>query len=165
MTQLRIGSTKAAEETSSVAVGETANIGGVDITVKSAGATGKEAAGIPLGIAKLDTEVTSADKSNYNLVLVGGPVANTVVNDLVASGKLTEKITNDDPGEGKGKVVVVDNAFDTGKVAVVVAGSDRKGTRAAAQLLQQLASDPTKASGSAVTVQFTGAGSAPTIVS
>ena len=161
--QLRVGSTKASEEVASVAVGESATIGGVDITVKSAGAVGVEAAGIPLGIAKLDSEVTSADK-NKVLVLVGGPVANSVVNDLVASGKLVEKITNDDPGEGKGKIVVVDDAFDTGKVAVVVAGSDRQGTRAAAQLLQQLSADPTRASGSSVTVQFTGAGSAPTLV-
>lgn len=165
LTQLQIGSTKASDETASVAVGSSAKLGGVNVKVVSAGATGKEAAGIPLGVAKLDSELTSADKETYNVVLVGGPVANTVVNDLVASGKLTQKITNDDPGAGKGKVVVVDDAFVSGKVAVVVAGSDRKGTRAAAQLLQQLASNAALASGASVTVQFTGAGSAPTVVS
>jgi len=165
LTQLQIGSSKASDETASVAVGSSATLGGVSVKVVSAGASGKEAAGIPLGVAKLDSELTSADKETYNVVLVGGPVANSVVNDLVASGKLTQKITNDDPGAGKGKVVVVDDAFVSGKVAVVVAGSDRKGTRAAAQLLQQLASNSALASGASVTVQFTGAGSAPTVVS
>jgi len=164
-TQLQIGSSKATDETASVAVGSSAKLGGVSVKVVSAGATGKMAAGVPLGVAKLDSELTSADKSAYNVVLVGGPVANSVVNDLVASGKLAEKITNDSPGKGKGKVVVIDDAFVAGKVAVVVAGSDRSGTRAAAQLLQQLASNPSLASGASVTVQFTGAGSAPTVVS
>lgn len=165
LAQLRVGSTKASTDTKEVEFGSTTKVGGVDIKVESAGVTGKVASGVPIGVAKLDTEVTAEDRKT-NLVLVGGPVANSLTKELVTNGKLTVEITNDKPGAGKGIVTVVDNAFTTGKVAVVVAGSDRSGTRAAAQLLQALAEDATKvASGTAtVTVSYVGAGSAPTVV-
>lgn len=165
LVQLRVGSTKASTETKEVEFGSTTKVGGVDVKVESAGVTGKVASGVPIGVAKLDTEVTAEDRKT-NLVLVGGPVANSLTKELVTNGKLTVEITNDKPGAGKGIVTVVDNAFTTGKVAVVVAGSDRSGTRAAAQLLQALAEDATKvASGTAtVTVSYVGAGSAPTVV-
>ncbi len=165
LVQLRIGSTKATTDTKEVDFGTTTKIGGVDVKVESAGVTGKVASGVPIGVAKLDSEVTAEDKKT-NLVLVGGPVANSLTKELVTNGKLTVEITNDKPGAGKGIVTVVDNAFTPGKVALVVAGSDRSGTRAAAQLLQALAEDATKvAAGTAtVTVSYVGAGAAPTVV-
>lgn len=164
--QMLVGSTVASEETSTIEAGKTGKVGGVDITVKSAGATGKTAAGIPLAVAKLASEVGETDKSTYNLVLVGGPVVNTLVQKLVTDKKLKTTITNDAPGKGKGVIEVVDDAFAIGKVAVVVAGSDRDGTRAASQLLQQLASNPAlvAAGKSSVTAQFVSATSAPTVV-
>jgi len=166
LVQLRVGSTKASTDTKEVEFGSTTKVGGVDVKVESAGVTGKVASGVPIGVAKLDTEVTAEDKKT-NLVLVGGPVANSLTKELVTNGKLTVEITNDKPGAGKGIVTVVDNAFTSGKVALVVAGSDRSGTRAAAQLLQALAEDATKvaAGTQTVTVSYVGAGSAPTVVS
>jgi len=122
-----------------VAAGETVTIGGTTLKVEGAVA-GSTAVALPAAIAKTDAEVTAADKSGYNLVLVGGPVVNTLVNALQTEGKLEKTIgaagsTADIATAGAGVVELVADAFATGKYAVVVAGSDRAGTKAAANIL------------------------------
>ncbi len=72
----------------------------------------------------------SADKDNYNLVLIGGPVANTLTADLVTAGKSTV-----DWYTSEGDIEVIADAFTDGKYAIIVAGKDRDATRAAADAL------------------------------
>jgi len=123
----------------SAEAGETVAL--LDGQVKVAGSVGGVTkAALPSSIAKLDSDVTSADKTGYNLVLVGGPAVNTLVNALQTEGKLTKTIGNvgstaDIAAAGAGVVELVADAFATGKYAVVVAGSDRAGTAKAAAVL------------------------------
>ncbi len=93
-----------------------------DITVT---ATGGETKTPELEIVDED----SADKS-MNLVLIGGPVANTLTADLVTAGKSTVDWYN-----SEGDIEVIADAFTTGKYAIIVAGKDREATRAAADAL------------------------------
>jgi hypothetical protein len=164
--RILIGSKTVTEETVSGNVGDKVSVGGVDITIKEAGGAGYTPSGIPMPVAKIDTEVTDADKQGKNLVLVGGPLVNLLTAELSDKLKaMNAEISNTVPGPGKGRVVVVKDAFASGKVAVVVAGSDRQGTAAAAQLLQKLDSFIDSVAGkSAVEVQYVGAGAVPTIV-
>ena len=77
-------------------------------------------------------EIVTEDKAdkNMNLILVGGPVANTLVADLVNAGK--SKV---DWYTSEGDIEVIKDAFKTGKYAIIVAGKDRDATRAAAEAL------------------------------
>lgn len=88
-------------------------------------------------VAKLDTEVpaTSADRTGKNLVLVGGPCANSLVADLATAGKFPYTCASW-PGRNFGLLQVIDDAFASGKVALVVAGTTAVDTRNAAQKLQ-----------------------------
>ena len=93
-----------------------------DIVVKAVG--GEEKTPV-LDIVTED----EADK-NMNLILVGGPVANTLVSDLVNAGK--SKV---DWHNSEGDIEVIKDAFKVGKYAIIVAGKDRDATRAAAEAL------------------------------
>ena len=82
---------------------------------------------ITKSIALLDSEVTTAIKTTYNLILVGGPVANAIVKDLV-----DKKLSKVDWTKGEGTVEYIINPWGTGKDVLIVAGPTRKETRAAA---------------------------------
>ena len=87
-------------------------------------------------LAKLDNEVTSADKATKHLILVGGPVVNTLVADLAASGKTKNTDVYRSKGAGYYLIQAVDDAFASGKVALVVAGYEAAETRMATSKLQ-----------------------------
>jgi hypothetical protein len=109
----------------------------------TAGGTYKTYAPLSLPVAKLASEVTAADKTNANIVLVGGPCANSLVQALVDAGKLDASMTcaGGTPGPawtpGAAYVKVVEDAFATGKIALVVAGTNAADTRLATSLLSQ----------------------------
>jgi hypothetical protein len=111
--------------------------------VVSEGGTYKTYAPLSLPVAKLASEVTPADKANAHIVLVGGPCANSLVQALVDAGKLDASMTcaGGNPGPawtpGAAYVKVVEDAFATGKVALVVAGTNAADTRLATSLLSQ----------------------------
>lgn len=93
------------------------------------------------GISKLDTEA-EADKTTKHLILVGGPAVNTLVAELGTAGKtmsLTDWRATDTAGaythKGEAIIQVVDNAFTTGKSALVVAGFDAADTTRATNIL------------------------------
>lgn len=99
-------------------------------------------------IAKLDTEITSADRTAKNLILVGGPCVNTLVAELASAGKLTmggEALTCDAwnaksaAGDLFGLIEIINDAFSSGKAALVVAGSTAAETREATSVLQNYA--------------------------
>jgi hypothetical protein len=100
---------------------------------------------ITTAVAKLDSEITATDKANKNLVLVGGPCANTLVQALVDAGKIDATYTcaAGTPGDAwtadTAYIIVTDNAFATGKTVVTVAGTLAADTRLASTVLQQYA--------------------------
>jgi hypothetical protein len=71
----------------------------------------------------------TADK-DMNLVLIGGPVANTLTAELVTNGKSTV-----DWYASEGDIEVISSAFKTTKYAIIVAGKNREATKAAADAL------------------------------
>ncbi len=83
------------------------------------------------GISKVDTEVTSADKTEKNLILVGGPAANALVAELAAANKTHSMDTWMADLVGKYVIQAVEDAFAEGKTAIVVAGYEYAQTQAA----------------------------------
>ncbi|MBI5332617.1 MAG: S-layer protein [Candidatus Aenigmarchaeota archaeon] len=90
---------------------------------------------IKTALAKLDSEITSADKATKNLILVGGPCVNTLVKDLNTAGKFPYSCEAW-PGRNFGLLQVVDDAFASGKTALVVAGTRAEDTRLVTGKLQ-----------------------------
>lgn len=84
---------------------------------------------VPLIPVKSEKEVTESEKDEKTLVLVGGPVANSLVADLVSANK--SKIDWD---SSPGEIEVVENAFKDGQTVVIAAGKDREATMAATEL-------------------------------
>ena len=109
-----------------------------DATVVSGGTAGTVKAAVPIKtpLGKLDSEVTSGDKTTKNLVLVGGPVVNTLVADLAAAGKSKDTAWYRAQGAGTALIDYVSDAFASGKVALVVAGYEADDTRTAASWVQ-----------------------------
>ena len=89
------------------------------------------------GIARLanDESITS-DKTTKNVILVGGPAINSLVEELATAGK-TPDVTyyRDETKEGSlnGKALIqyIPDAFKEGYVAIVVSGYEADQTRAA----------------------------------
>jgi hypothetical protein len=165
LTGITIGSTSTSSETATATLGgDAVTIGGVDVSVTGT-ASSLSLDEWPMPVAKVDSDVTAADKAGKNLIIVGGPVVNSLTAALAEELEDMEcEITNEDPGAGKGKVAVVEDAFAEGYHAVVVAGSDRRGTTAAAQLLQALDEFDGDTDSSCVTVEYVSAGEVPTAV-
>ncbi len=90
---------------------------------------------ITTDVVKLDTEVSQADKSANDMILVGGPCVNALVAELADAGKF-QYTCESWPGEDIGIVKVVEDAFAEGKVAVIVAGTRAEQTDLAARAIQ-----------------------------
>ncbi len=91
---------------------------------------------VSASMAKLDSEVSSGDKSGYNLILVGGPAINSLVAELADAGKTLTLDQWRTDYVNKAIVQVVEDAFASGKTALIVAGYEAADTRnAAAKLL------------------------------
>ncbi|MCK5474539.1 MAG: S-layer protein [Candidatus Aenigmarchaeota archaeon] len=103
------------------------------VTIKGLGSTVETVAGgvtqvdLGNGIAKLASEA-EADKTAKNLVLMGGPYANSLVEELAVEGKTPTKAQWADLA-GKAIVQAIDGAFAEGKAAIVVAGAGADQTR------------------------------------
>ncbi|MEM5805296.1 MAG: S-layer protein [Candidatus Aenigmatarchaeota archaeon] len=131
------------------------------VATTGAGQTYKEFVPVTAAVAKLDSELTTAaDRGAKHLILVGGPCVNTLVADLATAGKFPYTCATW-PGRDFGMIKVIDDAFATGKIAVVVAGTRAADTRLAASVLQQYA---TRLAGvAASTVEVTGTTAAPVV--
>jgi hypothetical protein len=85
-------------------------------------------------LVKLDIEITDMEKQNYNLILIGGPVANRITKEIVDLGI----IPNDgSPADwmhtSSGDYKLYSNPYGTGKDILIVAGANREETRLAAE--------------------------------
>lgn len=84
---------------------------------------------------KLDSEVTATDKATKNLILVGGPCINSLVEQLASAGTFPYSCSTWPP-QDFGLIYIVENAFASGKTAVVVAGTSSQYASLAASVLQ-----------------------------
>jgi hypothetical protein len=111
---------------------------GADVSLAGgvSGGSVKSAVPIKTSIAKLDREVTSSDRSNRNLILVGGPVVNSLVAELAAAGKTWTTDQYRSEGEGTAILNLVEDAFASGRSALVVAGHSAADSRLVAGVLQ-----------------------------
>jgi hypothetical protein len=114
---------------------------------------------IKSSIAKLDTELTTANKAK-NLITVGGSCVNTVTAEALDLTYPACGASSTIP-QDKGLIKVVDSPYADGKVVVVVAGWEKDNTRAATSALQQY--DTKLAGVTADTVEVTGTVGAPTV--
>lgn len=85
----------------------------------------------PLTLMVHDGDTTPTIKSEYNLILVGGPIANNVVRDVIALGYTTLEQWL----YSNGDYLFYDDVFATGKDVLIVAGKDRDATNNAARAL------------------------------
>ncbi len=108
---------------------------GSDPQVVVSGGTGgtyEKAVKITTPVAKLASEVdTSALTSD--LILIGGPCANSLVATLLSA----EDITCDNWNYTKGIIKEIENAFDSGHKALIVAGTTGSDTRELAAMVMQ----------------------------
>lgn len=127
-------------------------------TTTTTGGTVKAVVPITNAVAKLDTEVGAAEKAK-NLVLVGGPAVNSLT---AAAMGLTFPAYGAASGiaEGTALIQIVDGAFTTGKVAVIVAGFEADDTRLATSVLQQASTKLKGQTASKATVSGTSVASA-----
>jgi hypothetical protein len=102
------------------------------------GGTVQEAVQIRNSVSKMESEV-STTALDRDLVLIGGPCANSLVAELLnmsaSSPQCVADFTAMYPTEGV--ITVVEDAFGSGKQALVVAGVDRDATRALAVKVMQ----------------------------
>lgn len=98
-------------------------------------------------IAKLDTEISATDKSNSDLVVVGGPCVNKIAADLLkktypacadeTATSDADALTKTGIPKNAAIVKVFQDAYATGKVAVLIAGWRASDTDLAALAVQQ----------------------------
>ena len=124
----------------------TVTVSGTGSTVTTAAAVegGYTPAALPAtGIAKLDSDAEAAKTGN--LILVGGPAVNSIVAELAAAGKTRTAAEWRTETDGvrdyadSALIEAVDDAFTTGKTALVVAGYGADDTGNAAYVLQNYA--------------------------
>lgn len=82
------------------------------------------------GFSKVASTVSAADKSGKNLILVGGPYANALVDELATAGKTYTK-TEWNAMAGKAIVQYVAGGFATGNDVIIAAGYAAADTQAA----------------------------------
>ena len=132
----------------------------ISTTAGTSGGTYNEAVPITNQIAKFPSEVSQDSTLDKNLILVGGPCANAIVKALLNTAwNVTDSCTawfEDDTlkTSGNGLVEVVENAFESGKTALIVAGTDAADTR---NLIANKVIKPTVYTGLGAVAQYKGA--------
>jgi hypothetical protein len=109
--------------------------GAVSTQAAVTGGSVKQATAVKTAVAKLDGDVTDADKNNDNIILVGGPAVNTLVADLAADDLTKDVDWYRTEGKGTAIIDLVEDAFGTGKAALVVAGHSWDDTRTVTDIL------------------------------
>lgn len=86
-------------------------------------------------IASVDTDVTTAQKTNDNIILVGGPCVNKLTAEALGLTFPTCGTASGIPENGY-MIKLVKDAFATGKYAMVIAGWEAENTQAATAKVQ-----------------------------
>ena len=103
----------------------------------TAGGKYNEAVPVTNPVAKLASEIPQDSTLNQDLILVGGPCANPIVETLLAKDwNVTSACdywlggTDADLAAGNGLIKVVEDVFESGQKALIVAGTNAEDTRA-----------------------------------
>jgi hypothetical protein len=115
---------------------------------------------ITADVVKLDSEVVASDKTGKDLVLMGGSCINSLVADLASAGKFPYGCA-DWPGRDFGRAQVIEDAFASGKMALVIAGTRAADTDLAARVVQLGFPGATDAQKAGTSVEITGSVSSP----
>lgn len=81
-----------------------------------------------------DLALAEDDKASYNLILVGTPDSNAIIEQVCDLANLA-KVTEEYPGENKGILQIMENPWNTDRALLLVAGSDELGVRAGSEIL------------------------------
>ncbi len=107
----------------------------ISTTGGTSGGTYSEAVPITNPVAKFPSEITQTSTLNKDLILVGGPCANTLVKELLntewnVSDACTAWFEDDTlKTSGNGLIEVVEDVFGSGQKALIVAGNQAADTR------------------------------------
>jgi len=85
---------------------------------------------------KNDITFVEGDKVSYNLILVGTPNSNDILEQIYTLTPLT-KVTKEYPGENSGLLEIVRSPWHSDKALLIVAGSDEWGVKAASEMLAE----------------------------
>lgn len=77
-------------------------------------------------LVKKYSEISDEDKRNNNLIIVGTPKTNPLLEEVYAMTNAT-RVTEEFPGEGKGVLEILRNPWDESGVIFLIEGSDEKG--------------------------------------
>jgi len=75
-------------------------------------------------LIKKHSAISDEDKRNYNLIVVGTPKTNPLLEEVNALTNAT-RVTEEFPGEGKGVLEILPNPWDESKVMLLVEGWDK----------------------------------------
>lgn len=115
---------------------------------------------ITADIVKLDSEVTSSDRSGKDMVLFGGPCIHDLVAELADEGKFPYTCA-DWPGRDFGRIEVIEDAFASGNMALVIAGTRAGDTDLASMVVQKGFPGATDSQKAEAALEVTGSVSSP----
>ena len=81
-----------------------------------------------------DAALGENDKSNHNLIVVGTPYSNSLLDEIYQITDAT-RVTTQYPGENKGTLEILTNPWNRDKPLLIVAGSDEWGVIAGGKML------------------------------
>ncbi|MCK4418444.1 hypothetical protein CEE34_11580 [Candidatus Aerophobetes bacterium Ae_b3a] len=86
-------------------------------------------------IIKNDPELLESNKRTYNLILVGTPTTNYILQEAYKLTNAT-RVTNEYPGENKGILEILGSPWNSNKALLLIAGSDEWGVKTGSRLLK-----------------------------
>jgi hypothetical protein len=109
-----------------------------DIELESAAAIAANLAELTGNEPIIETadEVSEKDKSGHNLILVGIPNSNGILQEVYDVTKAA-RVTIEYPGDNKGILEILANPWNSDKALLLVAGSDERGAEVAASRLNE----------------------------
>jgi len=85
-------------------------------------------------IKVIDSQKIKSFKRGYNLVIIGTPKTNPLLEEVYAMTNVA-RVTEEFPGEGKGVLEILRNPWDEEKAMLLVEGSDEWGVKAGREIL------------------------------
>jgi len=85
-------------------------------------------------IVKNETNLTEANKTSYNLIIMGTPESNEVLEQVYNLTNAT-RVTKEYPGFNKGVLEILRNPWNKNRVLLLVVGSDEGGVLAGSSIL------------------------------
>ena len=104
-------------------------------------------------IKVIDLQEIESFKKGYNLVIIGTPKTNPLLEEVYAMTNAT-RVTEEFPGEGKGVLEILPNPWDEEKAMLLVEGSDEWGVKGGSRKLEDKVSKLTKTTTMIVEFKF-----------